>query len=190
MARSRNRQRGGLGSLASVVALALASVGLPAAAATPAVAPPYTHVAISEESICVSYTADFVRAVIALAKSNEVSPTQEMIDQVKLAADQLSVLVAQAPADFTANLTSVRAAFTEGHRILISGTSGRFSDPEGSRAQLLAYITRCQRYPLTTLPGELRPPDPSADAGASPAPGSPTVPTPNPNPGPIGPTAV
>ncbi len=139
----------------------------------------YRHVQISEESICVSYTATFMRAVIALAKSNEIPPTPEMIDQVKLAADELSLLAAQAPADFAANLNAVRAAFTEGHAILASGNSGRFSDPQGSRTQLLSYVSRCQKYPLTTLPGLLRPPDPQGEGGIGPSPAEPTQPAPD-----------
>lgn len=166
------------GAWVAALPFAIALGTAPMQAPAHATAGTYQHVQISEESICVSYTADFVRAVIALAKSNEVPPTPEMIDQVKLAADELSLLVAQAPVDFAANLSAVRAAFTEGHAILVSGSSGRFSDPQGSRTQLLAYVSRCQKYPLTTLPGELRPPDPQGEGGISPTPGKPAQPSP------------
>lgn len=173
MANLQWRKRAWAGSLAVALAGGAVGIGSPVEAAKA----PYTHVAISEESICVSYTADFVRAVIALAKSNQVPPTAELIAQVKLAADELSLLVNQAPADFAPNLAAVRAAFSEGYAILASGSSGRFSDPQGSRAQLLAYVSRCEKYPLTTLPGKMRPPDPQTEGGVTPTPGGSATPS-------------
>lgn len=182
------RKRVWAGSLAAVLALGATGFGLPVEAAKGS----YTHVAISEESICVSYTADFMRAVIALAKSNQDPLTAELIADVKLAADELSLLVNQAPVDFTPNLVAVRATFSEGYSILASGNSGRFSDPQGSRAQLLAYVARCEKYPLTTLPGEMRPPDPQTEGGVSPSPGGPEAPSPGMSSAPTdpGPSAV
>ncbi len=188
MASIKWRKRVWAGSLAALMGLTTAGIGSPVEATKGS----YTHVAISEESICVSYTADFVRAVIALAKSNQVPPTAELTAQVKLAADELSLLVHQAPADFAPNLVAVRAAFSEGYSILASGSSGRFSDPQGSRAQLLAYVSRCEKYPLTTLPGKMRPPDPPTEGEVTPSPSGPAAPSPGTDSAPdeSGPTAV
>lgn len=148
-----------IGPLASVEAAPLAAGG-----------PTYNHVGISEEVICLSYTADFMRGLIALAQSNKAPATAEMKTQVKLAADLLGTVVDQAPTDFAATLIGVRTAFTQGYNILESGQSGKFTDPQESRAALLAYVWRCQNYDLKLLPGKLKPPEPGNEL-LSPMPG-------------------
>lgn len=164
-------------AVAGAVSCALSFIPATSALAAEAASPPaYSHIRITEEVVCLSYTADFMRALVALAKSNDMIPTKEMVEDVRLARDELSTLVDQAPDDLASALAGVRTAFTEGHQILTSGKSGRFTNPDASRGALLAYVYRCQQYPLDSMPGKLRPPETES---------APQLPTPNDSPEPV-----